>query len=443
MASFREIDFHREAVLSSKLPYPYYYPYISAVPNLTGISHPNDGINYNYEASACYNQETGECANPCHDQSNNLFHSDYLDLQKYHYYNYDINTQDPCSVLNLKNTILTSQILDPIIESNKIVTELDKNPKPTNLLEHYIDSNLIDSWGIKIINDTIYVCTNGGIQLYNLLGKSHAKTIGVFGPIGNAATVTGIAHNDNSQYFLIYSGAQSAASTFVVVTRDGTINAYNPMISENNTILVIDNSLENCVYTGVAIYQSLIYVADFYNQRIEVYDRFFEPVLLPFIDESLDQIPLDFAPYNIAAIGDLIYVTYARQNPIDNQYELSDYGYGYINIFTPDGCFVKRFASKCTLNSPWGIIEAPSRYGFPAGSVLVSNYGNGLINVFASCGKYLGNLKTGSGIEIYINGIRGITFASNVPKSIYWTSTNINSTQQCISHIGVINITNK
>ncbi|AGF85046.1 hypothetical protein QJ854_gp736 [Moumouvirus goulette] len=439
MASYRHIDFKKEAILSGNLPYPYYYPYVSATPSLTGQSHRDDGINYNYEAS--FNVETGECHNPSHDQSNNLFHSPYLDLQKYHYYNYDtINVQDPSCVLNLDVKTLVSTSINNEIDTNNIKNNII--PKDVELV-HYVDPILNNPWGLTIVGDTIWVGNNGGINLYNLLGKPLNKTIGVFGSMGNTTFVTGIAQNNDNCAFLIYNGSQSGSSSVIMVTRDGTINAYNPTISEKNTILVIDNSLENCVYTGVAIYKDVIYIADFYNQKIDVYNRFFERIFLPFVDECLDQIPLDFAPYNISVIGDLIYVTYARQNPVDNQCELNDYGYGYINIFTPQGIFIRRFASRGTLNSPWGIIEAPSRFGYPAGSVFISNYGSGFINVFDSYGKFLGNLKTNSGVEINIIGIRGMTFYKNLPKSIYWTATDNTKIDDFIGHIGVINITNK
>nr|AEX62459.1 hypothetical protein mv_L254 [Moumouvirus Monve] len=438
MASYRDIDFKREAILSGNLPYPYYYPYISATPSLTGQTHPNDGVNYNYEAS--FNVETGECHNPSHDQSNNLFYSPNLDLQKYHYHYYDmIGVQDPSYVLNLNvETLVSTKINDENMDftNNNII------PKDVKL-NHYVDPILNNPWGLTIVKDTIWVCNNGGINLYNLLGKPLNKTIGVFGSMGNTTFVTGIAQNTDDCAFLIYNGSKSGSSSIIMVTRDGTINAYNPNISEKNSVLVIDNSQENCVYTGVAIYRDIIYVADFYNQKIDVYNRLFERIFLPFVDECVDQMPIDYAPYNISVIGDLLYVTYARQNPLDNQYELNDYGYGYINIFTPLGIFVRRFATRCTLNSPWGIIETPSRFGYPAGSIFVSNYGSGFINVFDSCGKFLGNLKTSSGIEINITGIRGLAFHSNLPKSIYWTATDNTKIDDFIGHIGVINITNK
>jgi hypothetical protein len=50
-------------------------------------------------------------------------------------------------------------------------------------------------------------------------------------------------------------------------------------------------------------------------------------------------------------------------------------GHGFIDIFTTDGFFVRRFASRGFLNSPWGLAIAPADFGIASGKLLVGNQG--------------------------------------------------------------------
>ncbi len=93
------------------------------------------------------------------------------------------------------------------------------------------------------------------------------------------------------------------------------------------------------------------------------------------------QLPVGYAPFNIKAIGEEVFVTYARQS-IDKANDVKGLGNGYVDTFTPDGKFLRRVAGGGLLNSPWGLALAPQNYGPLSGQLLVGNFGDGYIHVY-------------------------------------------------------------
>lgn len=311
---------------------------------------------------------------------------------------------------------------DPTVALNMIVIKLTSNIPEAR----YIDPNLIIPWGIIVINDIIWVCDsdNGLITNYDLLGRPLPVSINVFNIFRNIGHPTGIAFNSNLDIFPIHNGSTTKSCTFLIATRNGTINGYNFMLDPGNSFIVINKFNENAVYTGIAVVEQLIYATDFYNKRIDVFNGIFEQIQMTFIDEySGDPIPDTFSPYNIVCIDNVLFVSYALQNPIDNQFELSGTGNGFISIFNLNGRFIKRFVSRGVLDTPWAIIEAPTYFGYPEGSIIIGNHGNGNINVFTKDGYNLGTLNDGSNNTIYIEGLRGLAINPIYNRVLYWTSS--------------------
>ena len=157
------------------------------------------------------------------------------------------------------------------------------------------------------------------------------------------------------------------------------------------------------VYTGLAITShpsgNFLYAADAANNRVDVYDGTFN-LVKSFTDST---IPAGFAPFGIQDIGGKLFVTFASQSGGPG---------GYIDIFSEDGTFVKRFAQGKPLNQPWGVALAPSNFGTLSGTVLISNNTSaGTINGFnKSTGKLVGTIKNSAGKAIAINGLWGIEF---------------------------------
>lgn len=316
-----------------------------------------------------------------------------------------------------------------------------------------LDLVVLDPWGILIIDGVVWVANSGSglITAYQLSGIPLGVNINVIGALGNITEPTGLAYNSNSIKFMIVNRYQRGASMIITATRDGTIHGFNESVDPFNAILIADNSVLNCVYTGLTvanIYNNYIgpahrtqphgdylYVADFFNKKIDVYNGDMIPIYdFLFIDESgIDPIPDDYSPYNICYMNQVLYVTYARQDPLQPDREMIGdgcCGQGFVNIFSIDGIFIKRLISRSVLNAPWGIINCPSILGYPANSIIISNFGDGKLNVFDENGTYLNSINDANNNSLTINYIRGIAATHNktmMPllnaSPIYWTAS--------------------
>lgn len=334
----------------------------------------------------------------------------------------------------------------PLISPNQGVAVMPL-VRPLEVTPTTLDPNLLDCWGLVIANDSLWVA-NGGtgrITCYTLVGAVLPTTVNVFGPFGGIAQPTGLAQNKSFESFVINNGPIEGSASLLVCTQDGTIHGYNSSVNLVDSVMLYNGSRNNDVYTGIAVaniftnrnigvggpvqfqisrLRNHLYVCDFFNQRILSFDRdmqLYEDFL--FIDEdSNDPIPEDYSPYNVAVISELIYVTYAKQNPRQPQYAFSEEGAGFVSIFTPEGIFLKRFHSRGPLNAPWGICLAPSVFGYPAGSIMIGNQGNGMVNVFDPDGRRLSFLGESFSVPIFFNGLRSLVVAPN-NQSVYWTAT--------------------
>src|SRR5450432_1878557 len=128
-------------------------------------------------------------------------------------------------------------------------------------------------------------------------------------------------------------------------------------------------------------------------------------------------LPDEYSPYNIQAVGDWLFVMYAKLKTTDPGagHGIAGAGLGYVSVFKADGSFFKRFASQGTLNIPRGVTMARGSFlkdkdlnnngndngGYNIKSsgissdqasqdnhdlkdpvILVGNFGDGRINVF-------------------------------------------------------------
>src|SRR5262249_26070555 len=137
------------------------------------------------------------------------------------------------------------------------------------------------------------------------------------------------------------------------------------------------------------------YLADFHNGKIDVLDASFHLTTLAgsFTDPRL---PKGYAPFNVAAIGGQLYVSYAKQDATRTD-DLHGAGLGIVNVFDLNGNFVKRLVTGGHLNAPWAMVQAPANFGDFSNDLLVGNFGNGWINAFdPTTGAFKGYLSTGT-----------------------------------------------
>lgn len=277
----------------------------------------------------------------------------------------------------------------------------------------HLDVDLINPWGIVIFNNQLWIAngSSDSITNYDLFGNKLLGTVEIRDATSNSSYPTGIAVNCCGG-FIISNGIVSKSSRFLITTVHGTVHAYNPQVDALNSYIVLNEQLTGrvSVFSGLAIANNTLYIANFFQSKVDVFDSFYNRLLgFHFIDgDSIDPIPLDYAPSNIVHIGPFLYVVYARKDPNISLHVINGPGTGYISIFNLDGSFVRRFTSRGVLNTPWALIPAPIECGFPPGSFLVSNNGDGRINVFDGNGRYVGPLLNQAGLPIVIEGIIGL-----------------------------------
>jgi uncharacterized protein (TIGR03118 family) len=166
---------------------------------------------------------------------------------------------------------------------------------------------------------------------------------------------------------------------------------------------------------------NLLFASDFRANKITVWNKNFAPVSMMFKDP---EIPAGYSPFNIQKVGDWLYVLYAKVGPEGD--EVKGEGLGYVSIFTSNGEFVSRFASKGPLNAPWGIAWAPASFFndldetwdneqkggnhlMDLNLILIGNFGDGRINAYTEDGFFLGPLKS-HGKPIEISGLWALMF---------------------------------
>ncbi|HLA58121.1 MAG TPA: hypothetical protein VK622_05155, partial [Puia sp.] len=159
-------------------------------------------------------------------------------------------------------------------------------------------------------------------------------------------------------------------------------------------------------------------------------------------------LPSGYSPFNIQSVGNWLFVTYAKPAP-DGRSQAGA-GLGLVDVFNPDGSFVRRFASGHTLNAPWGIVMTPDNFlqnldmsdddGNKGGNsghgnnnddldqppvILIGNFGDGRINVFSTQGQFMGQLQSHNR-TIVIDGLWALSFAPTTStidqKRLYFTA---------------------
>jgi uncharacterized protein (TIGR03118 family) len=226
--------------------------------------------------------------------------------------------------------------------------------------------------------------------------------------------------------------ANGQPALFLFAGDDGVLSGWNGAAG-NNALRIADNSATSG-YFGLALAtwngSHHLYAANFKAGKIDVWDTTFTPVNMPFNDPGL---PASYSPFNIQAIGSWLFVMYAKVGSDGN--EIHRVGLGLVDVFNPDGSFVKRFATGGTLNSPWGATMTPANFlsdndmSMDDGSnqknisgivnsidndqepgILIGNFGDGRINVYTLAGHFRGQLQKHKQ-AITIDGLWALSFA--------------------------------
>jgi len=290
------------------------------------------------------------------------------------------------------------------------------------------DPTLVNAWGISLspAGAAFWVSANGAdlseVYLGDVNGSPIAQPFKVAIPGG---APTGQVFNSTTD-FAVTDGTNTRPSVFIFASEAGMITGWNPAVGiapgatpPSKTAEVGYAAPDGAVYKGLALAKvgtaNFLYAADFHNNKIDVLDgsfRLVAPNTNGFESFTDPNLPAGYAPFNVAAIGGKLYVSYAKQDA-DAHDDVAGPGHGFIDVFETNGHFDGRLVSRGALNSPWGMVQAPTTFGDFAGALLVGNFGDGRINAFnTTTGQFLGSLSESPGHPLVIDGLWGLAFGN-------------------------------
>ncbi len=328
-------------------------------------------------------------------------------------------------------------------------------------LAQFFDANLVNPWGLTASpTSPFWVSDNGaGVStLHNTAGAPQSLVVSIPAPgdpLGSGGTPTDTVFNIalGQQAFMISGvtsagAATSAPAVFLFSTEDGTIVGWNPGVNPvgfdpakvgSDGIIAVNHSTQptptsGAVYKGLAIAtnpssgETLLYATNFRAGTVEVFNSSFTPTGAAdaFTDPKL---PKGYAPFNIAALpmnGALgLLVTYAKQDAAKHD-DVAGQGHGIVDTYDMSGQVAIRSAQHGQLDSPWGIAIAPTTFGAIAGDILIGNFGNGHVNVFAPDGTFVEKLRDAHGQAIVIDGLWALRVGNGGnggdPGAVYFTA---------------------
>jgi uncharacterized protein (TIGR03118 family) len=315
-----------------------------------------------------------------------------------------------------------------------------------------VDASLQNAWGIAW-SPTGIAWVNAEAahvsHLYTGEGAIVRPAVKIPSPADTIGGVpTGIVFAGGAGFKL----ANGQPAAFLFAGDDGVISGWNGAAG-NRALRIADNSAGSA-YFGLALTtwngSHFLYAANFKAGKIDVWDTTFASVNMPFHDPGL---PASYSPFNIQSVGSWLFVMYAKMGPGGD--EIHQVGLGIVDVYNPDGSFVKRFATGGTLNSPWGVTMTPANFladtdmsddegnghkNDPGSNmkkdkddeedqqpvVLVGNFGDGRINVYSVAGQFLGQLQNHNK-AISIDGLWALSFAPTTatvidPMRLYFTA---------------------
>ena len=298
------------------------------------------------------------------------------------------------------------------------------------------DPNLSNPWGMAFFpGGPFWVADNntGVSTLYDGLGNIVPLVVSIPIPSGTHFTnsgPTGVVVNANPTLFVMPGTTDPAL--FIFASNDGSISAWNNLVSATAAETVINNSqggsANGAVYKGLAIGNnsagSFLYAANFRSGKIDVFDSTFAAATLAgaFVDPT---VKAGFAPYNIANVSGNLVVTWAKQNAAKHD-PVAGPGLGFVSIFDTNGNLIASVPHRSALNEPWGVALAPFNFGQFSNTLLIGNVGDGKINAFSLTSKaLLGQLANSSNQPIAISDLWALAFGgaeSSDPGTLYFVA---------------------
>jgi uncharacterized protein (TIGR03118 family) len=274
------------------------------------------------------------------------------------------------------------------------------------------DPALVNPWGLVAGPTSPWWVSNNATGLSTLYDGTGAKI-----PLNvttATANPTGIVFNLAGAGFVVSNGSKSGSSVFLFDGEDGIISGWSPGVDRLAAQVAVSDP--DAVYKGLAYMLTpmgaRLYAADFHGGAVDVLDSNWAAVATAggFVDPSL---PAGYAPFGIQAIGDRIFVAYAKQDAAAHD-EVPGAGRGFVDAFDSEGRLLARVARRGALNAPWGLALAPASFGRFGGDLLVGNFGDGTINAYREMAngrfEHRGRLRTGDESPVRIDGLWALEF---------------------------------
>jgi uncharacterized protein (TIGR03118 family) len=266
------------------------------------------------------------------------------------------------------------------------------------------DPNLVNAWGIAASGSSpFWIGANGSgtSVLYNGAGVKQGLTVTIPGD----GTVTGIAFSNVPGNF--------NADTFLFASEDGTFSGWRGALGTAAETLAPGSGAN--VYKGLTDASvggnQYAYLANFKTGNIDVMkgNAAASNLTGSFTDPNL---PSGYAPFDIANLGGILYVTYALQDGAKHD-DVAGAGNGFVDTYDLQGNFLARLVSNGALNSPWGLAIAPAGFGDVGGDLLVGNFGDGSIHAYnTTTGALVETLTDAKGNPLSIDGLWGLKFGN-------------------------------
>jgi uncharacterized protein (TIGR03118 family) len=267
------------------------------------------------------------------------------------------------------------------------------------------DPLLQNAWGIAALpGGPWWVADNGSgfSTIYKGDGSKLPLEVSGIGPATGVVAYTGGSFRLD----------ESTPAKFIFVSEDGNFTAW----ASGTAATVVHSDAEDS-YKGLAVHGDTLYTTNFAGCEVEAYQGDFFNQTFAAVDTAGGfhdgTIPGGYCPFGIQAIGDSIFVTYAKRG--DDGDDEAGVGHGFVREFDQFGQIVSRVGSRGTLNSPWGMAMAPDGFGKFGGCLLVGNFGDGKINAFCqNNGGWhpSGRLKEGVHL-LQIDGLWGLGFGND------------------------------
>jgi uncharacterized protein (TIGR03118 family) len=273
------------------------------------------------------------------------------------------------------------------------------------------DRRLVNPWGLAASPTSPLWVSNNGTSTSTLYQGTAPRTVAKVPlnvQIPGGGDPTGVVFNP-TRTFRLSTGGKTGPALFVFAGENGDLSAWNKSGDPTKAVLVAH--ARNAVYKGLTRVttqgRQLLLAANFHRNRIDVFNARFARVHAPRAFSSMG-VPRGYAPFDVAALGGRVYVTYAQKDPTGHD-DVAGRGHGFIKVFDRRGRSLGSLVRRGVLNSPWGLAIAPRGFGPFAGKLLVGNFGDGRIHVVDQRHRrVVATLRNGAHKPIVIDGLWGL-----------------------------------